>query len=100
MVTCNELIRRAIDADPRTMSEVAAAAGLAKSGVWRIVKGHALQPTVPVIVALAGALGRHPAELIPPGLSDVQVKAVRALEGDDPMGQAARLAAVLHDLLR
>lgn len=99
MPTCNDLVRAAVEADGRSLSEIARAAGFSKSGLWRIVRGEALAPTVPVIVAIAEALNRHPAELIPPGLSPVQVAAVRALDGDDPMGQAARLTSVLHGLL-
>lgn len=99
MRTISELIQVHLDARGMTAAELARKSGVSKGHMSHLINGHRTDPGVGVIAALAAAMDIPPGALIPPGLTALQIKAVRATQGDDLTVAAARLSALLAEVL-
>lgn len=96
-MTPGQTLRGAVDADPRSISEIARLAGLSRPQLYNLFRDDAV-PTILTINRLAGVLGLHPAQLMTPGITPLQRKALDAAE---PGGYEAvrRLTLLIQEIL-
>ena len=96
-MTAGELLKKAIDADPRNLTEIAEAAGMNRTQFYKLFRGQR-DPSLYTIQRVAQALGIHPAALVPPGITALQAKAMTATEtgGYDAVH---RLTGLIQEIL-
>lgn len=96
-MTPGQTLRAAVDADPRSISEIARLADLSRPQLYNLFRGDAV-PTITTVNRLAAVLGLHPAQLMPPGISPLQRKALDAAE---PGGYESvrRLTLLIQEIL-